>query len=77
MSIEANDEDLFASPAFKEGLDIGKSLGRYEAESEAARAFEAGEIEFWLAWSKPKTLDEWETWDAEHGADVGDRWKPM
>lgn len=68
---------IFDSPEFKVGLDIGKSLGSYEAQAEAQRAYDAGEIELWLAHVKPKTLEGWEEWRKEHGDDIGDRWKPQ
>ena len=61
---------IFDSPEFKAGLDIGKSLGSYEA-------YDAGEIELWLAHVKPKTLEGWEEWHKEHGDDIGDRWQPQ
>lgn len=68
---------IFDSPEFKAGLDIGKSLGSYEAQAEAQRAYDAGEIELWLAHVKPKTLEGWEEWHKEHGDDIGDRWQPQ
>ena len=63
------------SPAFLHGLDVGKSFGWNYAWEEAQRAFDMGEIELWLAYYKPKTIEGWREWEAEHGKNFKDRWK--
>ena len=68
--------DELNSPEFLHGIEIGKSLGFYDAASEAQRAFEAGEIELWIEFQKPKSIEDWKVWESEHGPtkDMHDRW---
>jgi hypothetical protein len=61
--------------AFQHGLDVGKSFGSHYAWEEAQRAYDMGEIELWLDFYRPKTLEAWREWDAEHGKNFKDRWK--
>lgn len=72
IDVEAWEKSL-DSPDFKHGLDVGKSFGAYDTYMEAQRAFDRGEIELWLSFQRPKTSEEWEEWEAEHG-DLADRW---
>lgn len=50
----------------KDSVEIGKSFGRYEATSEAIRAFDEGRIEEWIEYVRPKTFEEWEEYKKEH-----------
>lgn len=67
--------DEWNDPLFQHGMDVGADLGRYEAESEAQRAFDMGEIELWLEHYRPKTIEEWQEYEARHGKHFSDRWK--
>lgn len=67
-------EEELNSPRFRHGMDIGISLGLYEAYVEARVAYDAGEIDLWMAFHEPKSFEEWEEWEKEHG-DLSDRWK--
>lgn len=60
-------EDEFDHPFFLHGMDIGESIGEYNMTSEAQRAYDAGEIELWLGFYKPKTIAEWAEWELQHG----------
>lgn len=68
-------DDFFDDIGPKEAYEIGVSIGRYDAEVEAGKAFEMGEIELWIEFTTPKTWEEWEDWDGEYGEDFGKRWK--
>jgi len=59
------------------GFGVGHSFGLYEAYVEARNAYEAGEIELWLEYNRPKSGEEWDTWTAEHGSheEFTKRWK--
>lgn len=63
------------SPDFSHGFAVGKSRGQLESYYEAQNAYNAGEIELWLEFNAPKTLEEWDTWDETHGENFSDRWK--
>lgn len=64
----------WGSPEFRSGMEAGRDLGAYDTYEVVKAAYEAGEIELWLAWQKPKTMEEWDVWDEEHG-DLSERWK--
>lgn len=68
--------DEFDHPLFLHGMDVGESIGEYNAQAEAQRAYDMGEIELWLAFYKPKTISEWVEWELEHGrsGDFEKRW---
>lgn len=44
-----DEDELYNHPAWDAGLEVGHSLGYYEAYEEALAAFQAGEIMLWLA----------------------------
>lgn len=60
-----------------EAYDIGRATGWYETEQEATRAYEAGEIDLWIDFIKPRTMEEWESWEQKNGAveEFKKRWK--
>lgn len=68
-------DTFYGSEAFQQGMDVGIGLGRFEAEEEAHRAFEEGEIELWLDHYQPRTIEEWEEYEARMGKNFSDRWK--
>lgn len=70
-----NHDEIFDDPTFLEGVDLGKSLGRYDAEMSAKKAFELGEIDLWVEWVTPKSWAEWEDWREKYGEDFENRWK--
>lgn len=60
-----------------ESFEIGMSLGAYKRETSAIKAFEMGEIERWVEYHRPKNLDGWAVWNAQHhGEDIPGRWEP-
>lgn len=63
------------SPAFKHGLDVGEGMGAYKAETEAIAAYQAGEIDLWIEFVTPKSMQEWEAFEAQHG-NLRNRWSP-
>lgn len=69
-----HDDNIFDNPDFKTGMEVGHDLGRYDAEAEAQRAFNMGEIELWLEHYRPKSIEEWAEYDAKNGPDFSDRW---
>jgi hypothetical protein len=69
------EDDDFESDAFKLGLDLGKATQAYESYLQVRTAYEMGEIELWLAYMEPKSLEDWAAWEEEHGKDFEDRWK--
>jgi hypothetical protein len=50
-----------------DGIDIGVDLGHYNAHTEVVAAVEAGTLQYWIDLHTPKTLEEWDAWEAEHG----------
>lgn len=50
-----------------QAFDLGYAMAAYEIPQEAKNAFDKGEIELWLEFNRPKTLEEWEAFHAEHG----------
>lgn len=60
-------QDEYESDAFKHGVDVGESIGRYDNAKEAIAAHAAGELELWLEFQRPKTLEDWADWESEHG----------
>lgn len=69
-------DDELNSPEFKHGLVVGESLGRYYAAADAKAAHEAGEIELWIDLQTPKSLENWDIWEKEHGkiSQIRKRW---
>lgn len=63
------------SEQFAHGVSFGESIGAYETYEEAVRAYEAGEIDQWFAFQKPKTREEWAAWEEEHGKGYEKRWE--
>lgn len=72
-----DEDELYNHPAWDAGLEVGHSLGYYEAYEEALAAFQAGEIMLWLAMNEPKSPEGWEKWEAENGPadEYVKRWK--
>lgn len=70
-----NHDEIFDDPTFLEGVDLGKSLGRYDAEMSAVKAFEMGETALWVEWVTPKSWEEWKDWREKYGEDFENRWK--
>lgn len=68
-------DDFFDGISPEGAYDIGESVGRYKAEEEAAKAFEMGEIELWIEYTTPKTLEEWDEWEKKYGEGFEKRWK--
>lgn len=58
-----------------EAYDIGMAVGRYGAEMSATKAFEMGEIDLWVEWVTPKSMEEWDEWEKKYGEDFENRWK--
>lgn len=73
---DAYDEEIH-SDAFNHGMSVGESIGAYEAAREAQRAYDLGEIELWLDYNRPKSLEEWALWKETHGSheEFQKRWK--
>lgn len=69
------EEELLESEDFQMGVHIGKSIGAHEHYQEAVRAYELGEIDLWIEYHRPKTWEEWEAWNEEHGEDFDERWQ--
>lgn len=61
--------DDWGTDEFKHGVEVGKSFGQYETSEEAQRAFDAGEIELWLEWQRPKTEEDWNAFYEKHGSE--------
>lgn len=59
----------------EEAYDIGMAVGRYDTEMGAKKAFEMGEIDLWVEWVTPKSLEDWESWREKYGEDFENRWK--
>ena len=59
----------------EEAYDIGMAVGRYDTEMGAKKAFEMGEIDLWVEWVTPKSLEDWESWREKYGKDFENRWK--
>lgn len=59
--------EILGSPEFKHGMDIGRSFGLFDAYMEADRANEAGELQLWLEFHRPKSHEDWNKWEDEHG----------
>lgn len=72
-----NDNDPWDTPEFEHGVDVGVDIGFYNATEEARRADALGEIELWLDFHKPRSVEEWHAWEAANGSISGysDRWK--
>ena len=70
-----NHYEIFDDPTFIAGVDLGRSLGRYDAEVQAVKAHEMGEIDLWVEWVTPKSLEDWESWREKYGEDFENRWK--
>lgn len=70
-----NDDEIFDDPRFLEGMDIGKSIGRFDAEMQAIKAHEMGETDMYIEWVTPKSLEDWKAWREKYGEDFENRWK--
>ncbi|UDL15929.1 hypothetical protein QEH42_gp289 [Microbacterium phage Pumpernickel] len=68
-------DDFYDSNEFKHGVELGKSLESYNQYLEVKKAYEMGEIELWLAYMEPKSMEDWDAWEAEHGKNFDERWK--
>lgn len=77
MAEKDNFKEIYESPHFAHGVEVGKSIGAYETAAEALRAYELGEIELWLDYMRPKSSEDWDAWCAEHGSheSMRERWK--
>lgn len=68
------------SPKEKEiydcGFDLGEALTELNMVKEARIAYEKGEIELWLEYHSPKSWEDWEKFNQEHGSfeEVESRW---
>lgn len=67
-------EESVQSLEFTHGVQVGESIGFYDAYREAQRAYEMGEIELWLEYNAPKTTEEWTAWKARYGNNFSKRW---
>lgn len=69
------------SPAFRHGQDVGHSYGLYEAQMEAILAYEAGDIDLWIEYIRPKSMEDWDAFHEKHGSreELKARWaeKPI
>lgn len=65
----------YNSPYFEHGLEVGHAIGHSDAVSEALRAHEMGELELWLEAMTPKSMEDWQEWEAQYGKNFSDRWK--
>lgn len=65
----------YSSIEFQEGVLLGKSLGENDAYRQAKVALHMGEIELWLEYMEPKTLEDWDAWREKHGEDFEERWE--
>lgn len=70
-----NHDEIFDDPTFLAGMDLGRSLGRYDTEVQAVKAHEMGEIDLWVEWVTPKSLEDWGAWREKYGEDFENRWK--
>lgn len=67
--------DMLDTPEFKYGVDLGTTFGKQDAYAEAQRAYDAGEIELFLLFHRPKTREGWAAFKAEHDFDeLRTRW---
>lgn len=55
------------TPAYKHGYDVGESMGEYKVSSEAIRAYEAGDIDLWIEYMRPKSQEDWDAFHETHG----------
>lgn len=69
------EDDFFDTISPKGAYDIGDSMGRYRTEMEAINAYEMGEIDQWIEYVRPKSLEAWDEWDASHEEGFEKRWK--
>jgi len=71
------EKEDYPCPHDEHSIDIGVSIGKYDAWREAQAAFDKGEIELWLDYNRPKTLEAWKEWRELHGSheDMEARWK--
>jgi hypothetical protein len=53
--------------AWLEAYALGVSIGHHESSAQARKAYEAGQIELWLEWQHPKTMEEWAEFEALYG----------
>lgn len=70
-----NHDEIFDDPKFLAGMDLGKSLGRFDAETVAIKAHEMGEIDMYIEYITPKTWEEWKAWHEKYGEGFEKRWK--
>lgn len=78
MDNEFDEEAYWAeweSPAFKHGFSVGEDLGSYRAEEMAIAAYNAGEIDLYIKYITPKSMEDWGAWREEYGNDFENRWK--
>ena len=68
-------DDFFDTISTKGAYDIGDSMGRYRTEMEAIKAYEMGEIDQWIEYVRPKSLEAWDEWEAAHEEGFENRWK--
>lgn len=70
----SNEPDYFELD--EASYDIGHSFGCYETSESATRAFEMGEIELWIDYHRPKTMEGWTEWEEGHkGMNIPERWE--
>lgn len=50
-----------------QAFDLGYAMAAYELPQEASNAYAKGEIELWLEFNRPKTMEEWEDFHEKHG----------
>lgn len=68
-------DDFFDTIGPKGAYEIGDSMGRFRTEVEAIKAYDMGEIDQWIAFVRPKSLEEWDEWEAVHVEGFENRWK--
>lgn len=68
-------DDFFDTISTKGAYEVGYSTGRYYKESEAIKAYDMGEIDQWIDYVRPKSMEEWEEWEAAHEEGFENRWK--
>lgn len=69
----STEDELLENPEF--AYKLGKSVGHADAVSEAMKASEMGELELWMAYVKPKSIEGWREWNKKHPDSLRDRWK--
>lgn len=72
-----DDEDFESRLTSQEGYRLGYDMASYDIVTVAQRAFDMGEIELWLNYHKPKSMADWDLFEAENGPmeEYEKRWK--